>query len=78
MSKLPLYSSNEIIKALQKGGFEIARKSKKNHLTLKRPKPEGGTDVTVVPINEKEVPRGTFNSILRLANVEKEQFLEWL
>ncbi|MFQ5813884.1 MAG: type II toxin-antitoxin system HicA family toxin [Anaerolineae bacterium] len=79
MSKLPLYSSDEIINALVRGGFEIARKSKSGHLSLRRPKQQGeGTDVTVVPMNKKEVPRGTFRSILRLANVEVDEFLEWL
>lgn len=78
MNKLPLYSSDEIINALIRGGFEIARKSKGSHQTLKRPRPEGGTDVTVVTIGKKEVPRGTFKNILRLANVDIDDFLDWL
>ncbi len=79
MNKLPLYSSDEIIKALQRGGFEIARKSKSGHLSLRRPKQKGkGSDVTVVPMGKREIPRGTFRSILRLANVEVDEFLEWL
>ncbi len=79
MNKLPLYSSDEIIEALQRGGFEIARKSKSGHLSLRRPKLKGkGSDVIVVPMGKREIPRGTFRSILRLANVEVEEFLEWL
>ena len=79
MSKLPLYSSDEIINALVRGGFEIGRKSKSGHLTLRRPKREGnGSDVTVVPMGKREIPRGTFANILRLANVEVDEFLEWL
>jgi predicted RNA binding protein YcfA (HicA-like mRNA interferase family) len=79
MSKLPLYSSDDIINALQRGGFEIARKSKSGHLTLRRPKQDQkGTDVTVVPMGKKEIPRGTFKSILRLANIDVDEFLEWL
>ncbi len=79
MNRLPLYSSDEIINALQRGGFEIARKSKSGHLSLRRPKQGGdGTDVTVVPMNKREIPRGTFSSILRMAGVGVEEFLEWL
>jgi len=78
MSKLPLLTSDEIINALLRGGFEIARKSKGSHQTLKRARKLGGTDVTVVPIGRKEIPRGTLQSILKLANVEVEEFLDWL
>jgi predicted RNA binding protein YcfA (HicA-like mRNA interferase family) len=78
MNKLPLYSSDQIINALIRGGFEPARKSKGSHQTLKRPRPEGGTDVTVVPIGKKEIPRGTFKNILQLANVDIDDFLDWL
>ena len=78
MSKLPLYSSDEIIKALQRGGFET-RKTKSGHMSLRRPKRKGkGSDVTVVPMGKKEIPRGTSASILRLANVEVDEFLGWL
>jgi predicted RNA binding protein YcfA (HicA-like mRNA interferase family) len=76
--KLPLYSSDEVIGALLRGGFELARKSKRSHQTLKRPRRNGGTDVTVVPLGKKEIPRGTFSNILRLANVTVDDFLGWL
>ena len=78
MSKLPPLTSVEIVNALLRGGFEIARKSKESHQTLKRARKLGGTDVTVVPIGKKEIPRGTLQSILKLANVEVEEFLDWL
>ena len=78
MSKLPLYSSNEIVNVLLRSGFEIAR-TKGSHQTLKRPKQdEKGTDVVVVPIGKKEIPRGTFKSILRQADLELEEFQELL
>ncbi len=78
MNKLPLYSSDEIINALIRCGFEIARKSKGSHQALKRPRSEGGTDVTTVPIGKREIPRGTFKNILRLAGVEIDEFLDSL
>lgn len=78
MSKLPLLTSDEIINARLRGGIEIARKSKGSHQTLKRGRKLGGTDVTVVPVGKKEIPRGTLKSILKLANVEIEEFLDRL
>ncbi len=78
MSKKQLYSSREIINALLRGGFELAHKSKKGHQTLKRLRPDDGHDVTVVPLGKKEIPRGTFSNILRLANVDLDEFMDWL
>jgi len=78
MSKLPLCSSDDVIGALHRGGFEKARRSKGSHQTLRRPREGGETDVTVVPIGKKEIPRGTLRSILKLANVTIEEFLGWL
>lgn len=78
MSKKQTYSSREIINALLRGGFELARKSKKGHQTLKRPRSGNGHDVTVVPLGKREIPRGTFSNILRLANVDLDEFMEWL
>lgn len=77
MNKLPLYSSEEIINALSRGGFEVARKSKGGHLSMRK-KVRGGTRVVVIPQAKKEIPRGTFHNILRQAGCSVEEFLEWL
>ncbi len=77
MTRRRLFSSGDIITALKRGGFELARKSKKSHQSLKRLRPDGRHDVTVVPMGEKEVPKGTFDRILELANVDPEEFLDW-
>lgn len=74
MSKQRLFSSEEIINALLRCGFILA-KSKKGHQTLKRQRPDGRHDVTVVPLGEKEVPKGTFDSILKLANMDYDDFV---
>ena len=76
MSKRRLFSSDEIINALLRCGFELARKSKRGHQTLKRLRPDGRHDVTVVPMGKKEIPKPTFDSILELANVEYDDFLD--
>lgn len=78
MSQLPLLSSREIINALQRGGFEQSRKSKGSHQSFKRARNGGGTDVTVVPVGKKEVPRGTLKNILKMANIDVDDFLSWL
>jgi predicted RNA binding protein YcfA (HicA-like mRNA interferase family) len=75
MSKRRLFSSDEIINALLRCGFEFARRSKSGHQTLKRQRPNGRHDVTVVPLGEKEIPKGTFDNILKLANLEYDDFL---
>jgi len=75
MSERHLFSSDEIINALLRCGFDLARKSKKNHQTLTRRRPDGRHDVAVVPIGEKEVPKGTFESILEQVNLNYDDFL---
>lgn len=78
MSKRRLFSSEEIVNALLRGGFELARKSKRgSHQSLKRQRSDGRHDVTVVPLGRKEVPKGTFDSILEQANVDYDDFLVW-
>jgi len=74
MSRRRLFSSDEIINALVRCGLELARKSKK-HQALKRQRPDGGHDVVIVPLGKKEVPKGTFDSILEQANLDYDDFL---
>ena len=77
MTELPLLSSDRIIRALERGGFELARKSRGSHQALKRQRPDGGHDVTIVTLGKSEVPKGTLNHILKLANVSRDEFLDW-
>jgi predicted RNA binding protein YcfA (HicA-like mRNA interferase family) len=76
MTKRRLFSSDQIINALLRCGFELTGRPGKNHQTLKRPRRDGTHDVTVVPVGEREVPRGTLDSILKLANLDYEDFLD--
>lgn len=71
MSKL--YSSNKIIKVLRKRGF-VCVSQKGSHAkfrkTLSNGLTSGGLTLTViVPVGRKEIPLGTFKSILRQANL---------
>ncbi|MCW5593694.1 MAG: type II toxin-antitoxin system HicA family toxin [Burkholderiales bacterium] len=77
MNRPRLYSSDETIKALERGGFEQVKKSRGSHLSLRK-KIGNRTVVTVVPMGKKEIPRGTFANILKLAEVSLEEFQEWL
>jgi len=75
MSKLPLLSANEIIKALQKMGFKKLRQEG-SHVFLQHS--DGRT--TVVPNHPGEdVDRGLLNKILKKdLGIEREEFLKYL
>lgn len=75
MSKRRLFSSDEIINALLRCGFQLSGRRGKNHQGLKRQRPDGRHDVTSVPIGEKEIPKGTFDAILQQANLDYDDFL---
>ena len=67
MPKFPGLSGQDIVKALQKLGFEIARQSG-SHIVLKR-----NHHGCVVP-NHKEVKVGTVNGVLRQAGISAQEF----
>jgi len=57
-----LYSSSHILKVLGEHGF-IFISQKGSHIKLR--KTDGVTLTVIVPANRKEIPVGTFRSILR-------------
>ena len=66
-----LYSSSQIIKVLQNKGF-VYISQKGSHVKFRK---IGGKTLTVIiPANRKEIPYGTFRSILRQAQLTKENF----
>ncbi len=71
MPKFPGLSGKEIVRALEKLGFHVARQSG-SHILMKRD--EKGC---VVP-NHKEVKVGTINGILRQAAISPEEFQQAL
>jgi len=71
---LPVVSGREVIKALAKIGFRIGGR-RGSHVRLKRK--DGKTLIVVVP-DHRELARGTLKSILRQANLSREEFLEIL
>jgi predicted RNA binding protein YcfA (HicA-like mRNA interferase family) len=71
MPKFPGLSGKEIVRALEKLGFHVARQSG-SHILMKRD--EKGC---VVP-NHKEVKVGTVNGILRQAAISPQEFQQAL
>ncbi len=66
-----IYSSRYIIKVLQGKGF-IYIGQKGSHVKFRK---SGKSNLTViVPANRKEIPFGTFKSILRQSSLIKEDF----
>ena len=66
-----LYSSREIIKVLQAKGF-IYISQKGSHVKFRK---FGNPTLTVIiPANRKEMPHGTFRSILRQADLKEVEF----
>jgi predicted RNA binding protein YcfA (HicA-like mRNA interferase family) len=73
MSKLPVVSSRECVKALEKIGFYIDRQ-KGSHIIMYRDDPYAKT---VIP-HRKEITKGTLKSILRAAGLTVEEFRDLL
>jgi predicted RNA binding protein YcfA (HicA-like mRNA interferase family) len=79
MSKLPLCSSEQIITALLKDGFQPRSKPKSgSHQVYLKPISGQRTRVVVVPSGKKQVPRGTLLSIINQAGLTREYFLNLL
>ena len=68
MPKLPRISGSEIVRALQRLDFEVARQ-RGSHIILRR-----GSAGCVVP-NHREVKVGTLAGVLRQAGVSAEEFI---
>lgn len=66
-----LYSSKHVIRVLLRHGFEFVSQ-KGSHIKYRR---LGNPTLTViVPDNRKEIPRGTFRSIVRQSQLEERDF----
>ena len=70
MSKLPVLSGKECIKALGRVGFYVKRQEG-SHITLRRDDPFGQL---VVP-DHKELDRGTLRAIIRQAGLSVDEFV---
>ena len=66
MSKL--YTSGHIVKILQRKGF-VYVSQKGSHVKFRKL-----NKVVIVPANRKEIPYGTFKSILRQSGLKEKDF----
>jgi predicted RNA binding protein YcfA (HicA-like mRNA interferase family) len=72
---LPLTSSDRTIAALRRLGFLDGPTKGSSHISMFRPRADGGKDVTSVVTGKKEIPRGTLKGILEVARVTQIEFL---
>lgn len=75
MPKLPVLPARDILKALGRAGFVVVGQ-RGSHIKLRGER--GGVVRTVIVPNYDEVPRGVLASILRQADLTREDFLELL
>lgn len=73
MSKLPLLSARECIRALQKIGYVVDRQ-RGSHVTLLRSDPPGRVTVP----NHDEIDKGMLRKIIRDANWTVDEFIDLL
>ena len=74
MTRLPIVSSKQVIKALRASGFEDApKRGKGSHVALLKRDPDR-TRLVIVP-DRKTLPRGTLRAILDQAGLTREEFL---
>ncbi len=71
MPKLPVVSGLEVVRALERLGFELARQ-RGSHIVMRR-----GSAGCVVP-NHRELKVGTLIGVLKQAGVSPEEFLDAL
>lgn len=69
MSRLPVISGAECVKALGKVGFQVYRQ-RGSHIVLVRKSPSAQTTIP----NHKELDRGTLRAIIRQSGLTVEEF----
>ena len=72
MTKLPIISSKQIIKALRVAGFEDApKRGKDSHIAMMK-RDQDRTRLVIIP-DRKSIPRGTLRAILDQAGLTREE-----
>jgi predicted RNA binding protein YcfA (HicA-like mRNA interferase family) len=73
VSRLPVISGRDLVRALRRVGFELDRQ-KGSHMILFRAEP---TTTLSVP-DHRELDRGTLRALLRQAGITPQEFLRLL
>jgi predicted RNA binding protein YcfA (HicA-like mRNA interferase family) len=72
MTRLPIISSKEIVKALRAAGFENApKRGKGSHIAMMK-RDHDRTRLVIIP-DRKNIPRGTLRAILDQAGLTREE-----
>lgn len=74
MTKLPVVSGREAIKAFEKNGWKVVRRAKSRHIIMKK---EGMLPTLSIP-EHKVLDRGLLRSLIRDAYISIERFNELL
>ncbi len=77
MPKLPVVSSKQVIRILQKLGFEYAPKRGKGSHAAFIKVIDSQTRLVIVP-DRNEIPKGTLLAVLEQAGISKDEFLRLL
>ncbi|MCD4765957.1 MAG: type II toxin-antitoxin system HicA family toxin [Methanosarcinales archaeon] len=78
MSKLPLVSSDKIIKSLLKAGFDYAPiKGKGSHTALVREGLHGEKFLVIIP-KRNPIPKGTLISIIKQSGYSRDELITLL
>jgi predicted RNA binding protein YcfA (HicA-like mRNA interferase family) len=73
VSKLPVISGGQCVKALERIGFVVYRQ-RGSHIVMIRKNPPAQTTIP----NHKELDRGTLRAIIRHAGLAVEEFVDLL
>jgi predicted RNA binding protein YcfA (HicA-like mRNA interferase family) len=74
MSKFPVDAPiREVVKALERLGFELAREG--NHIAMTRENPDGTRTPLTMP-NYRTIKRSTLRTILTQSGISREEFLQ--
>ena len=73
MTKPPLVSGQQAVRALQRAGYRVI-KQRGSHIKLHNP----STEITLIIPNHREVDRWTLKNILRDAEIPAEDFVRLL
>lgn len=71
MTKTPALTPNDIIRLLEKNGFELKRIKGSHHYYVHTETKK----ITVVPMHNKDLPKGTLLAILKQAGIDKQDLL---
>lgn len=75
MPKLPAVKDRDMVRVLEKLGFENHRKSGTSHLVMKH---SDGRRTTVAMHAGKDIPIGTLLAILRDISISRDEFIKLL